>query len=97
MLIVLHHSATAKDVENIKKTILKMGLKPIAIPGAERTAIAVIGNQGCVDDSLLWDNNAVREKPHLIQEAAAHGPVITRSRCRSGPGTQPRAKAVLLS
>jgi 3-deoxy-7-phosphoheptulonate synthase len=53
MLIVLNHSASAKDVENIKKTITRMGLKPVAIPGAERTAIGVIGNQGWVDDTAL--------------------------------------------
>ncbi len=67
MLIVLHHSATAQDVENIKKTITKMGLKPVAIPGAERTAIGVIGNQGWVDDSLLRDNKAIREIIHVTK------------------------------
>ena len=53
MLIVMHHSATDKDVEKVKKTIAAMGLKPVAIPGAERTAIGVIGNQGWIDDSPL--------------------------------------------
>jgi 3-deoxy-7-phosphoheptulonate synthase len=45
MLIVMHHWATHKDVEMVKKTITSMGFKPVAIPGAERTAIGVIGNQ----------------------------------------------------
>ncbi len=67
MLIVLHHSATAKDVEHIKKTIMGMGLKPVAIPGAERTAIGVIGNQGWVDDTLLRGNKAIQEIIHVTK------------------------------
>jgi 3-deoxy-7-phosphoheptulonate synthase len=67
MLIVLHHSATVKDVESIKKTIIKMGLKPVAIPGAERTAIGVIGNQGWVDDSSLRGNKAIQEILHVTK------------------------------
>jgi len=67
MLIVLHHSATAKDIDSIKKTITKMGLKPVAIPGAERTAIGVIGNQGWVDDSLLRGNKAIQEIIHVTK------------------------------
>jgi len=67
MLIVLHHTATIKDVENIKKAITKMGFKPVAIPGAERTAIGVIGNQGWVDDSALRDNKAIQEIIHVTK------------------------------
>jgi 3-deoxy-7-phosphoheptulonate synthase len=67
MLIVLHHSATAKDVENIKKTITRMGLKPVAIPGAERTAIGVVGNKGWVDDSPFKDNKAIQEIIHVTK------------------------------
>jgi 3-deoxy-7-phosphoheptulonate synthase len=67
MLIVLHHSASEKDVENIKKTITKMGLKPVAIPGAERTAIGVIGNQGWVDDAPLKGNKAIMEIIHVTK------------------------------
>jgi 3-deoxy-7-phosphoheptulonate synthase len=67
MLIVLHHSATAKDVENIKRTIGKMGLTPVAIPGAERTAIGVIGNKGWIDDSPFKDNRAIQEIIHVTK------------------------------
>lgn len=67
MLIVLNHSATAKDVENIKKIITRMGLKPVAIPGAERTAIGVIGNQGWVDDTALKGNKAIMEIIHVTK------------------------------
>jgi 3-deoxy-7-phosphoheptulonate synthase len=67
MLIVLNHSASAKDVENIKKIILKTGFKPVAIPGAERTAIGVIGNQGWVDDTALKGNKAIMEIIHVTK------------------------------
>jgi len=67
MLIVLNHSASAKDVENIKKIIIRMGLKPVAIPGAERTAIGVIGNQGWVDDTALKGNKAIMEIIHVTK------------------------------
>jgi 3-deoxy-7-phosphoheptulonate synthase len=67
MLIVMHHSASDKDVEQVKKTIAEMGLKPIAIPGAERTAIGVIGNQGWIDDAPLRDNKAILEIIHVTK------------------------------
>ena len=67
MLIVLNHTASAKDVENIKKIIATMGLKPVAIPGAERTAIGVIGNQGWVDDTPLKGNRAIMEIIHVTK------------------------------
>lgn len=67
MLIVLNHSASTKDVENIKKVITGMGLKPVAIPGAERTAIGVIGNQGWVDDTALKGNKAIMEIIHVTK------------------------------
>jgi len=67
MLIVMHHWAAAKDVEAVKKTIACLGLKPVAIPGAERTAIGVIGNQGWVDDSPFRDIRAVMEIIHVTK------------------------------
>ncbi len=67
MLIVMHQWATDKDVAAVQKTIASMGLKPVAIPGAERTAIGVIGNQGWVDDAALRGNKAVQEIIHVTK------------------------------
>ena len=67
MLIVMHHSATHKDVERIKGTIIKMGLKPVAIPGAERTAIGIIGNQGWIDDARLRGQKGILEIIHVTK------------------------------
>ncbi len=67
MLIVMHHWATGKDVESVKKIITGLGLRPVAIPGAERTAIGVIGNQGWVDDAPFRDISAVMEVIHVTK------------------------------
>lgn len=67
MLIVMHHRAAEKDVEKVKKTIMAMGLKPVAIPGAERTAIGVIGNQGWVDDAPLRGIKGILEVIHVTK------------------------------
>ncbi|MDA8079626.1 MAG: 3-deoxy-7-phosphoheptulonate synthase [Nitrospiraceae bacterium] len=67
MLIVMHHGATERDIEQVKKTIASLGLKPVAIPGAERTAIGVIGNQGWVDDSAFREIRAIREIIHVTK------------------------------
>jgi len=67
MLIVLNHAAKEKDIEKINKTIIKLGLKPVPIPGAGRTAIGVIGNQGWVDDAPFRDNRAVLEVIHVTK------------------------------
>lgn len=67
MLIVMHHWATDKDIEAVKKTIHALGLRPIAIPGAERTAVGVIGNRGWVDDAPFRDIKAVAEILHVTK------------------------------
>ncbi len=67
MLIVMHHWATEKEIEKVKTTITSMGLKPVAIPGAERTAIGVIGNQGWVDDAPLRGIKGIREILHVTK------------------------------
>ncbi len=67
MLIVMHHAATGKDVDRVKKTIVNMGLKPVEIPGAERTAIGIIGNQGWIDDAPLRGQKGILEIIHVTK------------------------------
>ncbi|MBI4684585.1 MAG: 3-deoxy-7-phosphoheptulonate synthase [Nitrospirae bacterium] len=67
MLIVMHHQASSRDIEKVKKTIIAMGLRPVAIPGAERTAIGVVGNQGWVDDMPLRDIHGIKEIIHVTK------------------------------
>ena len=67
MLIVMHHSASERDIEKVKKTITRLDLKPVAIPGAERTAIGVIGNQGWVDDTPFRNLKGIKEIIHVTK------------------------------
>jgi len=67
MLIVMDHTASPDDIRRVKKIITSMGLKPVAVPGAERTAIGVIGNQGWVDDSPLMGIKGIREIIHVTK------------------------------
>ncbi len=67
MLVVMHQWATEEDIKRVEDAITKMGLKPVPIPGAERTAIGVIGNQGWVDDQPLMDIKGIREIIHVTK------------------------------
>lgn len=67
MLIVMHQTASSREIERVKATIVSMGLKPVAIPGSERTAIGVIGNQGWVDDAPLRNLKGVLEIIHVTK------------------------------
>ncbi len=67
MLIVMHQWASDRDIDRVKNTIAAMGLKPVAIPGAERTAVGVIGNQGWIDDSPFRHIKGIREIIHVTK------------------------------
>lgn len=49
MLIVMHHSATAADVQGVCDAITALGFEPRPMPGEQRTAIGVVGNDGPID------------------------------------------------
>jgi len=65
MLIVMHHSATRQQIRAVQEAVEAMGLKAEPIPGSERTAIGVLGNQGYVDDTTIRDLPGVREVIHV--------------------------------
>ena len=44
MLIVMQKDATPEQIDRINEEIKKLGLTPVAIPGSERIAIGIIGN-----------------------------------------------------
>lgn len=67
MLIVMHHNASDKDVAAVKKIIERMGFKAVPIPGAERTAIGVIGNKGWVDDAPFRGIKGILEIIHVTK------------------------------
>jgi len=65
MLIVMHHSASEEEIRSVRKAVEAMGLRAEPIPGSERTAIGVLGNQGYVDDSSIRNLPGVREIIHV--------------------------------
>ncbi|MEA3465802.1 MAG: 3-deoxy-7-phosphoheptulonate synthase [Thermodesulfobacteriota bacterium] len=65
MLIVMDHNAQDQDVERVKTAVHAMGLQAEPIPGSERTAIGVLGNQGYVEDATIRNLPGVREVIHV--------------------------------
>ncbi|MBI4520400.1 MAG: 3-deoxy-7-phosphoheptulonate synthase [Gemmatimonadetes bacterium] len=53
MLIVMKHGASEEEVRQVIDTIEDMGYEARPIPGRQRTAIGLIGNDGKVDSSRL--------------------------------------------
>ncbi|MDT8442184.1 MAG: 3-deoxy-7-phosphoheptulonate synthase [Desulfuromonadales bacterium] len=65
MLIVMHHSAGDAEIRAVVAAVEAMGLQAEPIPGSERTAIGVLGNQGYVDDTTIRELSGVREVIHV--------------------------------
>jgi 3-deoxy-7-phosphoheptulonate synthase len=63
----MHHNASENDVNSVKKIIEGMGFKAVPIPGAERTAIGVIGNEGWVDDAPFRGIKGILEIIHVTK------------------------------
>lgn len=67
MLVVMAHSATPDEIEAVVRTIREMGYDAAPIPGKQRTAIGLIGNDGKVDDARLEALSGVLEIIHVTQ------------------------------
>lgn len=67
MLIVMDHAASEENIENVKTVIAGLGFKPVAVPGAERTAIGIIGNQRWVDETPFLGIKGIREIIHVTK------------------------------
>jgi len=65
MLIVMNHTATQADIDNVIATVSEMGFTAAPIPGGERTAIGVLGNKGYVDDTKIRDLSGVQQAIHV--------------------------------
>ncbi|HEY4743510.1 MAG TPA: 3-deoxy-7-phosphoheptulonate synthase [Desulfuromonadaceae bacterium] len=65
MLIVMNHNATQAEVDAVTKAVEEMGYTAAPIPGSERTAIGVLGNQGYVDDSKILELPGVQRVIHV--------------------------------
>src|SRR5687768_10480643 len=53
MLVVMQHDATQSDVDRVVRTIEELGYEARPMPGAQRTAIGVVGNDGRIDGTRV--------------------------------------------
>ena len=61
MLVVMKAHASEEDVRLVCERIQKLGYRAHAIPGAQRTAIGITGNQGEVEIATLEEMPGVAE------------------------------------
>src|ERR1051326_1548431 len=67
MLIVMEHGATPAEVDRVVRTIEELGYQARPMPGAQRTAVGLVGNDGRVDASRLAALPGVKEIIHVTQ------------------------------
>jgi 3-deoxy-7-phosphoheptulonate synthase len=67
MLVVMSHTADDRDVARVIEAIEEMGYEARPIPGKQRTAIGLIGNDGRVDSARLEGLPNVLQVIHVSQ------------------------------
>jgi 3-deoxy-7-phosphoheptulonate synthase len=67
MLVVMQHGATRDEVQRVVQTIEEMGYQARPMPGAQRTAIGLVGNDGRVDGSRIEALPGVAEVIYVTQ------------------------------
>ena len=61
MLVVMKHNATPAEIDAVVDAIKKLGYDATPIPGGQRTAVGLIGNDGRVDTARLTGMEGVLE------------------------------------
>ena len=77
MLVVMKNDATEEQIQAVIREIENMGYRGIPMPGVQRTAVCIIGNQGPVDDARLVVMKGVKEtvrvtKPYKLVSRETH-------------------------
>jgi 3-deoxy-7-phosphoheptulonate synthase len=67
MLVVMDHNAGEEDVARVVAVIQEMGYDARPIPGKQRTAVGLVGNDGRVDGSRLEALPGVLQVIHVTQ------------------------------
>ena len=67
MLIVMANNATRDQVDRVVKVIEEMGYTARPMPGEQRTAIGLVGNDGRVDASRIEGLSGVAEVIHVTK------------------------------
>lgn len=61
MLVVMKPQATPEEIQAVCDHIQHLGFRPHPLPGAQRTAIGITGNQGQIDQGNLEELSGVAE------------------------------------
>jgi len=77
MLVIMKNDATQQQIQTVIQYIESLGYRGIPMPGAQRTAICIIGNQGPVEDSHILSLPGVKEtlrvtKPYKLVSRETH-------------------------
>ena len=77
MLVIMKNDATEAQIQAVVREIEIMGFRGVPMPGAQRTAVCIIGNQGPVEDSRLLSLEGVKEtipvtKPYKLVSRETH-------------------------
>jgi 3-deoxy-7-phosphoheptulonate synthase len=67
MLVVMSHNAEPGEIDQVIAVIREMGYEAVAIPGKQRTAVGLIGNDGKVDAGRLEALPGVVQVIHVTQ------------------------------
>ncbi|MDQ2889082.1 MAG: 3-deoxy-7-phosphoheptulonate synthase [Gemmatimonadota bacterium] len=67
MLVVMRHGAPSADVDRVVAVIEEMGYAAHPMPGAQRTAVGIVGNDGRVDAGRLEALPSVVRVIHVTQ------------------------------
>ena len=65
MLIVMRHGATEAEIQRVVGVIREMGYQARPMPGSQRTAVGLVGNDGRVESSRLEGLPGVQEVIHV--------------------------------
>ena len=65
MLVVMAHGATDEQIARVVDVIREMGYQARPMPGAQRTTVGLVGNDGRVDGSQLEALDGVAEVIHV--------------------------------
>src|SRR2546428_11284481 len=63
----MRHGATREEVRKVISVIEEMGYQAQPMPGTQRTAVGLVGNDGRVDASRLGGLPGVHEVTHVSQ------------------------------
>jgi 3-deoxy-7-phosphoheptulonate synthase len=67
MLVVMKHGATTAEIDAVVAAIEEVGYEARPMPGAQRTAVGLVGNDGRVDSSRISALSGVAQVIHVTQ------------------------------